>query len=199
MSKPLEIGITGGIGSGKSLICRIFGCLGIPLYDADSRAKNLMTTDRILVDQIRQEFGNLSYDSMGRLNREHLRKAFSDPGEIKKLNKLVHPRVAEDYAKWVNKHNEAKYVIKEAALLIESGSAQNLNQLIVVSAPKSLRLQRVLKRDPQRTPQEVENIMMNQMSEEEKMARADFIIVNDETRLVIPQVLELHGRFNVMN
>ncbi|MGE0590304.1 MAG: dephospho-CoA kinase [Cyclobacteriaceae bacterium] len=199
MSKPLEVGITGGIGSGKSLICRIFGCLGIPLYDADSRAKNLMTTDRILVDQIQQEFGNLSYDSTGRLNREHLRKAFSDPGEIKKLNKLVHPRVAEDYAKWVNKHNEAKYVIKEAALLIESGSARNLNQLIVVSAPKSLRLQRVLKRDPQRTLQEVENIMMNQMSEEEKMAKADFIIVNDETRLVIPQVLELHGRFNLMN
>lgn len=199
MSKPLEVGITGGIGSGKSLICRIFGCLGIPLYDADSRAKNLMTTDRILVDQIRQEFGNLSYDSTGRLNREHLRKAFSDPGEIKKLNKLVHPRVAEDYARWVIKHNESKYVIKEAALLIESGSAENLNQLIVVSAPKSLRLQRVLKRDPQRTPQEVANIMMNQMSEEEKMAKADFIIVNDETRLVIPQVLELHGRFNLMN
>lgn len=199
MSKPLQVGITGGIGSGKSLICRIFGCLGIPLYDADSRAKNLMTTDRILVDQIRQEFGNLSYDSTGRLNREHLRKAFSDPGEIKKLNKLVHPRVAEDYSRWVSEHNEAKYVIKEAALLIESGSAQNLNQLVVVSAPKSLRLQRVLKRDPQRTRQEVENIMMNQMSEEEKMAKADFIIVNDETRLVIPQVLELHGRFNVMN
>lgn len=199
MSKPLQVGITGGIGSGKSLICRIFGCLGIPLYDADSRAKNLMTTDRILVDQIRQEFGNLSYDSTGRLNREHLRKAFSDPGEIKKLNKLVHPRVAEDYARWVSEHNEAKYVIKEAALLIESGSAQNLNQLVVVSAPKSLRLQRVLKRDPQRTRQDVENIMMNQMNEEEKMAKADFIIVNDETRLVIPQVLELHGRFNVMN
>lgn len=158
-----------------------------------------MTTDRILVDQIRQEFGNLSYDSTGRLNREHLRKAFSDPGEIKKLNKLVHPRVAEDYARWVSEHNEAKYVIKEAALLIESGSAQNLNQLVVVSAPKSLRLQRVLKRDPQRTRQDVENIMMNQMNEEEKMAKADFIIVNDETRLVIPQVLELHGRFNVMN
>ncbi|HNP94190.1 MAG TPA: dephospho-CoA kinase [Cyclobacteriaceae bacterium] len=199
MSKPLQVGITGGIGSGKSLICRIFGCLGIPLYDADSRAKNLMTTDRILVDQIRQEFGNLSYDSTGRLNREHLRKAFSDPGEMKKLNKLVHPRVAEDYARWVSEHNEAKYVIKEAALLIESGSAQNLNQLVVVSAPKSLRLQRVLKRDPQRTRQDVENIMMNQMNEEEKMAKADFIIVNDETRLVIPQVLELHGRFNVMN
>lgn len=193
------MGITGGIGSGKSLICKIFGCLGIPLYDADSRAKMLMTTDRILVGQIQKEFGNLSYHNDGTLNKEHLRKAFTNPAELKKLNAIVHPRVAHDYKGWVDQHKESKYVIKEAALLIESGSARELDMLIVVTAPKKLRIQRVLKRDPHRSQLEVENIIRNQMSEQEKMAQADEVIVNDETKLVIPQVLELHERLNSMN
>lgn len=199
MNKPIQVGITGGIGSGKSLICRIFTTLGIPAYDSDSRAKILMTTDRILVDQIKKEFGNLSYHKDEGLNKEHLRQVFSDPLKVKKLNGLVHPRVADDYNNWVIQQSEAKYVIKEAALLIESGSANNLNHLVVVFAPKSLRIQRVLKRDPQRTSAEVEDIILNQMDDKEKMERADFIIYNDESRLVIPQVLELHERFNSMN
>ncbi len=199
MNKPIQVGITGGIGSGKSLICRIFGCLGIPLYDADSRAKMLMTTDRIVVDQIQKEFGYLSYHANGALNKDHLRKTFANPTELKKLNAIVHPRVAHDYRIWVDQHGESKYVIKEAALLFESGSAKQLDHMIVVFAPRSLRVQRVLKRDPHRSLQEVENIIENQMSEEEKMAKADDIIVNDETQLVIPQVLELHKRLISMN
>ncbi|MBZ0245380.1 MAG: dephospho-CoA kinase [Cyclobacteriaceae bacterium] len=199
MNKPIQVGITGGIGSGKSLICRIFGCLGIPLYDADSRAKMLMTTDRIVVDQIQKEFGNLSYHANGALNKDHLRKTFANPAELKKLNAIVHPRVALDYRIWVDQHGESKYVIKEAALLFESGSAKQLDHLIVVFAPRSLRVQRVLKRDPHRSLQEVENIIENQMSEEEKMAKANDIIVNDETQLVIPQILELHKRLISMN
>lgn len=199
MNKPLQVGITGGIGSGKSLICRIFGCLGIPLYDADSRAKGLMTTDRILVEQIKKEFGNLSYRSDGELNKEHLRKAFSVPEELKKLNGLVHPRVAADYKGWVDQQVGSKYVIKEAALLIESGSAKALDYLIVVTAPKAIRIQRILKRDPQRSLQEIENIIMSQTSDEVKMEMADEVIVNDGSRLVIPQVLELHERLHSLN
>ncbi len=199
MSRPFQVGITGGIGSGKSLISRIFGCLGIPLYDADSRAKILMTTDRILVDQIKKEFGNLSYHANGILNKDHLRKAFGNPTELKKLNAMVHPRVAHDYKMWVDQQKGSKYVMKEAALLIESGSAKELDHLIVVSAPEHLRIQRVLKRDPHRSLLEVEQIIENQMSEDEKMAIADDVIVNDETQLVIPQVLELHKRLNSMN
>lgn len=199
MNKPIQVGITGGIGSGKSLICRIFGCLGIPLYDADSRAKMLMTTDRIVVDQIQKEFGYLSYHANGALNKDHLRKTFANPAELKKLNAIVHPRVAHDYRAWVDEHSESRYVIKEAALLFESGSAKQLDHLIVVFAPEHLRIQRVLKRDPHRSLLEVESIIKNQMSEEEKMAKADDIIVNDETQLVIPQVLELHKRLNSMN
>jgi dephospho-CoA kinase len=199
MKKPIQVGITGGIGAGKSLICRIFTSLGIASYDADSRAKRLMTTDRILVDQIKKEFGNLSHHRDGSLNKEHLRQAFSDPLRVKKLNELVHPRVGVDYEKWVTQQSGDKYVIKEAALLIESGSAGKLDHLIVVHAPKSIRIQRVLKRDPQRTLAEVEHIMENQMDEEEMMKEADSVILNDESRLVIPQVLELHERFNSMN
>lgn len=199
MERPFQVGITGGIGSGKSLVCRIFGVLGIPLYDADSRAKILMTTDRILVDQIKKEFGNLSYHPDGSLNREHLRKAFSNTSELNKLNAIVHPRVAMDYQKWVDQQIGFKYVIKEAALLLESGSAKELDHLIVVFAPKPLRIQRVLKRDPHRSQLEVENIINNQMDDKEKMALANDVIVNDETCLVIPQVLELHERLNLMN
>ncbi|GAB1446109.1 MAG: dephospho-CoA kinase [Cyclobacteriaceae bacterium] len=199
MSGPLQVGITGGIGSGKSLICRIFGCLGIPLYDADSRAKALMTTDRILVDQIKKEFGSLSYHANGVLNKVHLRKVFGNPTELKKLNALVHPRVAHDYKIWVDKQKGSKYVMKEAALLIESGSARELDHLIVVSAPEHLRIQRVLKRDPHRNLIEIKNIIESQLAEKEKVAQADDVIINDESQLVIPQVLELHERLNSMN
>lgn len=191
-----QIGVTGGIGSGKSLICKMFNALGIPSYDADSRAKRLMTTDGILVDAIKKEFGTLSYHPDGELNREFIRSiVFENAEKLKILNSLVHPRVAEDYQGWIRGQAAQPYVIREAALLFESGAADLQSQVIVVSAPESLRIARVLKRDPQRTENEVRNIMNNQMSEDEKLKRADFIIVNDDTQLVIPQVLKLHRLF----
>ena len=199
MQQPIQIGITGGIGSGKSLICRIFYVLGVPVYDADSRAKKLMTTDGILIDQIKKEFGSLSYNEDGVLNRELLsRIAFNNPEKLTKLNSLVHPRVALDYNHWMHEQDEAKYCLKEAALLFESGSHQSLDKIIVVTAPDKLRIKRVLQRDPHRDRTEVERIIKNQMSQEEKMMKADFVIRNDETELVIPQVLKLHEWFNSM-
>jgi dephospho-CoA kinase len=195
--KPLQIGITGGIGSGKSLVCRIFSCLGVPVYDADSRAKYVMTTDRILIGQIQKEFGTLSYTSDGVLNRSYLsEKVFNEPDELKKLNHLVHPRVSEDYTKWTMENKSNPYVIKEAALLFESGSAEKLDKIIAVYASEELRIKRVLERDPHRTEAGVREVMQNQMNEEEKRDRADFVIYNDGTSLVIPQVLQLHERFN---
>lgn len=189
------IGITGGIGSGKSLVCRIFACLGVPVYDADSRAKNLMTTDGILMDEIRKEFGTLSYHPDGMLNRKHLSHlAFQDPVRLAKLDAMVHPRVALDFANWVAHHNTEPYVIKEAALLFEAGSYRGLNKVVVVTAPRELRVKRVKARDTQRTEEMIRDIMKNQMPEEEKITRSDYVIINDETRLVIPQVLELHQR-----
>lgn len=196
MTKQLQIGITGGIGSGKSLICRIFQSLGAPIYDADSHAKNLMTTDGILVDQIKKEFGTLSYDEKGGLNRKYLSEAvFNDEEKLRKLNSLVHPRVAVDYDRWLAGNKGNAYVIKEAALLFESGSSASLDKIILVTAPEEMRVTRVLKRDPHRTKADVRKIIGNQMSEEEKLKRADIVIRNNETELLVPQVLKLHEQW----
>lgn len=199
MSQPLQIGITGGIGSGKSLVTKIFSKLGVPVYDADSHAKNLMTTDGILVSQIRKQFGDLSYNNDGSLNRSFLAETvFHDEQKLASLNQLVHPRVAVDFLRWVNDHQEYHYVLKEAALLFEARSNASLDKVIVVHAPEDLRIARVKKRDAHRSVEQIRAIVEKQMPEDEKMKRADYIIVNDETQLVIPQVLELHEKFLAM-
>jgi len=196
MSYPLQVGVTGGIGSGKSMVCRIFQCLGIPVYDADARAKELMTTDGILIEQIKKEFGTLSYRSDGSLDRRYLgQSVFGNPAQLKTLNGLVHPRVAADYQKWVAAHGDSAYLIREAALLFEAGVTSSLGCVIVVSAPESARIRRVLARDPHRTETDVRNIIGNQWPEEQKVKRADEIINNDDDHLVIPQVLRLHQQF----
>lgn len=193
MQTPKQIGITGGIGTGKSLVCRIFQCFGVPTYDADSHAKELMTTDGILISNIKKEFGELSYNTDGSLNRNYLSlRVFNDAEQLKKLNELVHPRVAIDYKRWVENKIGFPYVLKEAALLFEAGSNQQLDKVIVVHAPEEIRIRRVLKRDRHRTEAQVKSIVKNQMPEEEKMKRADFIVRNDETVLLIPQIVELH-------
>lgn len=198
MNKPLQIGITGGIGSGKSLACRIFSLLGIPVYDADSRAKSLMTTDGILVSAIKKEFGTLSFRADGSVDRAYLAKhVFNDAEKLKTLNALVHPRVGEDYKRWVSEQS-CVYVIKEAALLFEAKSNIGLDKIIVVQAAEAIRIKRVLERDKHRTEEQVKDIIRNQMNETEKLKRADYILVNDETQLLIPQVLALHKQFLAM-
>jgi dephospho-CoA kinase len=195
MRRCLQIGVTGGIGSGKSLVCRIFATLGAPVYDSDSRAKILMTTDGILINQIKKEFGSLSYNADGTLNRKFISElVFQDETKRQTLNQLVHPRVAADYGKWMNTQSFA-YVVKEAALLIETGSYKELDKTIVVTAPDTLRIKRVLERDTERTEQVVRDIINSQMPQNEKAAKADFVIVNDGTQPVLPQVLSLHRLF----
>lgn len=137
-----------------------------------------------------------AYFADGNINREFIaQKVFSAPEQLQKLNHLVHPSVQVDYTLWVEGHRNEPYVIREAALIFEAGSSSVLNSIIVVSAPEALRIKRVLLRDTQRSERDVLNIIHNQMSEEEKLKRADAVIVNDESRLVIPQVLELHKQF----
>ncbi|MBT1706860.1 dephospho-CoA kinase [Fulvivirgaceae bacterium PWU5] len=192
--KPLQIGITGGIGSGKSLVTKIFACLGIPVYDADSHAKELMTTDGILISQIKKEFGDLSYVSDGTLNRKYLGEVvFNQQKKLDILNGLVHPRVRHDFAQWTDRYRDKPYVVREAALLFETGVYRLLDQTIVVYAPEDVRIRRVMKRD-NRPEEQVRAIIRKQLSEEEKKALADDIIYNDDSILVIPQVLALHHR-----
>jgi dephospho-CoA kinase len=196
LTQPFQIGVTGGIGSGKSLICRIFACFGAPVYDADSHAKELMTTDGILISNIKKEFGELSYHTDGSLNRKYLSATvFNDDEKLEKLNKLVHPRVGANYEQWAEDRSDQPYIIKEAALLFEAGSDKLLDKIMVVTAPDWLRIKRVRQRDPQRTEDQIRAIMGKQMSQDEKMKRADFTITNDEAVLLIPQVIELHQKF----
>lgn len=188
----LQAGITGGIGSGKTMVARLFQCLGIPVYDADSHAKNLMTTDGNLRNAIQAEFGSLSYTAEGLLNREYLASTvFPDPEKLQKLNQLVHPAVARDYQCWVEDQSKwsPPYVLKEAALLLSAGMFSG--KVIVVTAPVDVRLNRVAGRD-KRTEKEIRQIMDRQMTEEQMLDRADFVVTNDGRQALIPQVLRIH-------
>jgi dephospho-CoA kinase len=197
MGRPLLIGITGGIGAGKSTVASVFSSLGVPVYDADSRAKALMTTDGILMGRIREEFGELCYRNDGSLNREYLaQQVFGVPERLKKLNSLVHPRVREDFERWADSHKDKPYVLKEAALLFESGSWKELDAIVLVSAPEAMREHRVLSRDPHRTAQQVKEIMSNQLPESDTRERATHIIENDGLQPLLPRVLKLHGQFS---
>lgn len=194
-NKPLQIGVTGGIGAGKSLVCRIFQVLGIPLYNADHRAKWLMNHHQPLITEIKQNFGEEAYLTDGSLNRPYLsEKVFKNETLLKQLNALVHPRVGEDYEQWLAQQT-TPFVVKEAALLIEAGTYKTLDKLITVNAPETIRLRRVLLRDTHRSPEEVRSIMQKQLSDDERTATADFVIVNDEKTLIAPKVLQLHHRF----
>lgn len=189
-----KIGITGSIGSGKSTVTAIFAALHIPIYDADTRAKILMVENADLVHSIKQLFGNDAYNIDGSLNRKRIaEKAFAEKEILSQLNALVHPAVFADFDDWCIKQ-KSFYVIKEAALLFESNSFKQVDEVIVVTAPQELRLQRAINRDGS-TREAVMNRMNNQFSEAEKLARAQYQIINDEQHLLIPQVLELHQKF----
>jgi dephospho-CoA kinase len=191
----LKIGITGNIGGGKTTVSRIFEVLGIPVFYADDAAKQVMTTDLILIDALKSAFGKEAYFDDGTLNRKHIASVvFNDEKQLAKLNSIVHPAVFRAFDTWVTQVKNVPYVLKEAALLFESTSYKMCDYSIMVTAPLELRIQRVMKRDGL-TKAEVESRNARQFSEEKKTALADHVIRNDDTELVIPQVLELHKQF----
>lgn len=189
----LKIGLTGGIGSGKSTVAGIFQVLGIPVFDADASARQLMESDTQLQKEVEALFGASAYHA-GKLNRKLIADiVFQDPFQLEKLNMIVHPatiRVAEE---WAVRQN-APYIIKEAALFFEAGSAEGMDYIIGVFAPQHIRINRVMKRDGV-TRDEVLSRMKRQIQEEIKMRLCDFVILNDDQHLVIPQVLQLHEQF----
>lgn len=195
MNRPFVIGITGGIGSGKSTVCQIFEQLGVPVYYADDRGKLLMHQDLNLKKQVVAEFGDESYFSNGALNRTYLAgRVFNDPIELEKLNKLVHPAVAKDFVKWAESQ-KTPFVLKEAALLIENDSYKQLDRLVCVMASEKVRTERVLLRDSQRSAQQVADIMSRQVDDKARKAAADFLIDNSGEKLLIPQVIKLYQQF----
>ena len=189
----LKIGLTGGIGSGKTTVAAIFEVIGIPVYYADIAAKNLMNENKIVKDAIQNNFGKNSYLN-GKLNREYLAKTvFNNEEKLALLNSIVHPATINDADIWMKKQTSS-YIIKEAALLFESGSNKYLDLIIGVSAPMELRIQRTMIRDKINRKQVMDRIS-KQMPEETKLCLCDFIILNDEHQMLIPQVLELHQKF----
>ena len=186
----LKIGLTGGLGSGKSTVAHIFEVLGIPVYYADAASKRLMNDDDKVKADVQNAFGKDVYPG-GRLNRKYLSEiVFKDKKKLELLNSIVHPATLLDAAEWMKKQT-APYAIKEAALIFESGSNKALDLVIGVYAPLFLRLERAIKRDNISHEKAMARIE-KQMDEETKMSLCDFVIVNNEQQMVIPQVLELH-------
>ncbi len=190
---PLRIGITGGIGSGKTTVARIFEVLGIPVYYADDAAKKIMNEDEALKLEIIKNFGAESY-SEGKLNRAYLGSiVFKNKKKLSILNALVHPATIRCSNTWM-KNQVTHYAIREAALIFESGVQAQLDYVIGVSAPVDLRIRRAMQRDNLSHEQVMER-MDRQINETIKMRLCDFVIVNDEKKPVIPQVLKLHEKF----
>jgi len=188
----LKIGITGGIGSGKTTCAKLFSMYGIPVYDSDSRAKYLMNHDAKLIAEIKQLFGEESYDDKAALNRAVLAKAvFSDKELLGKLNALVHPAVHLDSNNWYLANSKSSYVLKEAALIYEVGIDKELDMVIVVSAPDETRIARVIARSGS-TRDEVKKRIASQMPQALKIEKSDFHIVNDGKQSIIHQVAKIH-------
>ncbi len=186
------IGITGGIGSGKSLICKIFSTMNIPVYDADSRAKSLMNNDLVLKSSIQNLLGEQAYTPAGEYNRPWVAsQVFNNPDLLKQLNSIVHPRVREDSQAWVKQHSNAPFLLYEAALMKAAGDGNMFDKVIVVNAPIDLRIKRVMKRD-KRSEKEIRDIIARQISDEERLKIADFVIENNDKQSVLEQVLGLY-------
>ena len=185
----IMIGLTGGIGSGKSVVAKVFATLGIPVFNADDEAKRIMQTSPEIKTKLIEQFGADIYNAHG-LDKEKLATiVFNDPFQLQLLNAIVHPVTIQAAKDWAAKQ-KSPYVIKEAALIFESGAADGLSKVIGVTAPLSLRTHRVMQRDGI-TKDQVDARMRNQISDTIKMRLCDYVIENNNQKMVIPQVLEI--------
>jgi dephospho-CoA kinase len=189
----MVVGVTGGIGSGKTAVCKCFEALGVPVYYADDEAKNLYHTDPILADEVISLFGSHIFEN-GQLNRAKLADiVFSDKGKLSALNALVHPAVARHFATWLDAQS-SPYVLKEAAILIESGAYKSADQILLVTAHESLRIARVMQRDSV-SADDVEARINKQWSDEKKRPFATDEIENDGSNDLAETVESLHQGF----
>jgi dephospho-CoA kinase len=188
----IKVGVTGGIGSGKTLVCEIFSHLGVPVFNADTEAKELYNTDKEVIEQIRQLFGHDIYHK-GKLRKDILAKIiFNDSKALNKVNAIVHPKVREYFLDWAEKQI-SKYVIEEAAILFESNAYLDLDYIINVHARQESRIDRVMKRDNISKEQVISRIK-NQLCDEKRMKLADFTIFNDDDHMLLPQVVDIHQK-----
>lgn len=196
MSQPILVGVTGGIGSGKSLICKILEVLGYKTYYADKRGKWLTNNHPEVTRLISNLFGEEIYVN-GQLDRKTVAgRVFQDRDLLEKLNAIIHPAVAMDFIQWTKDNSSEKILFKESALLFETNDFKSVDYAVLVTASEEVRIERVLKRDTHRTKDAIKNIMKNQLSDEEKMPLADFVIDNGGQISVIHQVINMVGKIN---
>jgi dephospho-CoA kinase len=187
----IKVAVTGGIGSGKSVVCKVFHHLGIPIFNADEEAKRLMDTDRSIKQGLSEMFGSTLYRSDGFIDRKKLAGIiFHDQLALQKVNQLIHPAVYESFQTWADLQ-KSEYIIQEAAIVFENDHQHRYDQIITVTAPFELRIARCIQRD-QSNRESILERMHNQFSDEYKAERSAFIIVNDEKQLIVPQILEIH-------
>ena len=182
------IGITGGIGSGKSVVANILNSMGYPVYNSDDRAKILINRDSNLILKIKESFGNV-YNTEGLDRQKMANIVFNNPEKLALLNSLVHPAVGHDFDLWVKKQSSS-LVFKEAAILFETGIYKSLNKVILVTCPLPIKIKRVMERDSV-SQKDVENRMKNQWSDEQKIKLSDYVIDNSGNKLLIPQVQKI--------
>jgi len=185
------VGITGGIGSGKSTVCCFFELLQIPVFYADEQAKTIINTDTTVINAIKSLFGDAIYDASGLKRAQVAAIVFNQPEQLAALNAIVHPAVDRCFTRWITMHREAAYVIKEAAILFESGMFLSLDYMVTVTAPLEMRIARVMKRDGVSRDQVLKRIE-NQWDDQRKIELSQFTIHCNEESMVIPQLLNLH-------
>ena len=190
----VKVGLTGGIGSGKTTVCELFMSLGIPVFFSDEASKSILNNNTEVKKELKALFGPAIYNNSGVLDRKILAGiVFARPEALYKLNHIVHPLVRTAFLDWVEKQ-KSPYIIKEAAILIESGAYKDVDAIVSVYAPEFLRIQRVMERDDVHK-EAVEARMKRQMPENEKLNCSDYILYNDDVQLLLPQVLKLHKTF----
>lgn len=188
------VGITGGIGSGKSLVCQVFSKLNVPVYSSDDESKNISQNDPEIQRELTALLGTEIYQH-GFLNRALMaEKIFKDDALLHSVNKIIHPKVAADFKLWLNRHSQKPYVIQESAILFESNAYLLCDIKVTVSSPEKLRISRVIQRKNM-TMEKLRAIMLHQIPESEKINRSDYVIENNESSLLIPQILQLHQTF----
>lgn len=190
MKKPLLVGLTGGIGSGKTTVAKVFKTLGVPIFNSDVVAKNIINNNKDVVTAIKAEFGNI-YKNEILDNSKMANIVFNDKSALKKLNSIIHPKVAVQFKNWIEEYQNEPIIIKEAAILIESEAYKTMDEIILVTAPEDIRIKRVIKRDNS-SQEKVQRRIFAQLSDEAKKEYANYIINNDDKELVIPQILKVY-------
>jgi len=192
----IKVGITGGIGSGKTTVCKVFELLGIAVYYSDNESKQLLDSNAEVKESIVKTFGSGVLNDSGIIDKKKLAAlVFNNKEKLEKLNSVVHPAVGTHFENWLLQHSSQKYILKEAAILFESNAYKLVDKIITVTAPLELKISRAMHRD-KISREQVEQRMKNQISDEEKVKRSQFAIYNDEQQLLIPQILNIHYQLN---